>query len=239
MTSQFEKFMRKHHIEPCNILYLLRENGKTTIHLNDGRVVDTFSPLKAIAAQLEGISLLSVNKGVVLNEMEIVSVEKGLYIMTDGRTFQGRVRTPGAHNRKAQVLNHHLPSPIPIPKNLFERFSVLDHMPLAFCVIEIVFDQDGHGIDFIFRYCNHAMVKFEGKTLEEMLNHSCFEIFPETDKKWAISYADVALNGVSREIMEYSSAHGTNVTVHCFQPQEGYCACVLTEHSRKNNSYKS
>lgn len=229
MTKQFEKFFRKHHIEPENILYLAREDGKTAIHLNDGRVVDTFSPLKTVASQIEGISLLSINKGIILNEKEIVSIEKGLYTMTDGATFRGRVRTPGAHNRKAHVLNHHLPSPIPVPKNLFERFSILDHMPLAFCVIEIVFDQEGHGIDFIFRYCNHAMEKFEGKKLDEMLNHSCYEIFPNTDKKWAISYADVALNGASREIVDYSSIHGSNVRVYCFQPQEGYCACLMTK----------
>ena len=30
----------------------------------------------------------------------------------------------------------------------------MDEMPLAYCVIELVFDEDGHSVDFIFRYCN-------------------------------------------------------------------------------------
>ena len=30
-------------------------------------------------------------------------------------------------------------------------------MPLAFCIIELVFDAQGHGVDFVFRYCNDEM----------------------------------------------------------------------------------
>ena len=40
----------------------------------------------------------------------------------------------------------------------------MDEMPLAYCVIELVFDEDGHGIDFIFRYCNKEMAVVEGVT---------------------------------------------------------------------------
>lgn len=232
MDRKFEKFLQKNDINPDNILYLLRINGKTVIHLNDGRTVETFTPLKTLVDQLAPLPMLSINKGISLNEGEIISVEKGLYTMADGATFQGRIRTPGAHSRKAQLINHHLPAPIHIPKNLAERFSILDHMPLGFCVIEIVFDQEQHGLDFIFRYCNKAMVELEGKTIEEILNRSCFEVFPEREKKWAIAYADVALNSVTRSYTDYHPAHNTAVTVHCFQPLEGYCACVLVPHTK-------
>lgn len=230
MTTQFQRFLRKHCIEPSDILYILRNNGKTVIHLLDGRAVETFSPLKTLVEQLGSLSLLCVNKGIVLNEKEIISVEKGHYTMSNGVTFRGRIRTPGAHNRQAALLKHHMSSQIHIPMNIGERFSVLDQMPLAFCVMEIVFDKDGHGIDFIFRYCNKAMEEFEQKSSDEILNHSCYEIFPDSDKKWAISYAEVALNGITRDIQQLDSIHGTTVTVHCFQPREGYCACVLVEN---------
>ena len=45
----------------------------------------------------------------------------------------------------------------------------MDEMPLAYCVIELVFDEDGHGVDFIFRYCNKEMAVVEGVPVEEML----------------------------------------------------------------------
>jgi len=47
------------------------------------------------------------------------------------------------------------------------------------------------------------------------------------DKKWLISYADVALNGVQRTLYDYSPEIGKNLTIYCYQPQPGYCACVL------------
>lgn len=57
-------------------------------------------------------------------------------------------------------------------------------MPLAFCVIELVFNEDGRGVDFIFRYCNAEMEKVEGVPVEEMLNRSFYEVFRNGDKKW-------------------------------------------------------
>ena len=36
------------------------------------------------------------------------------------------------------------------PLNMLEKCSLLDNMPLAFCVIELVFNEDGRGVDFIF-----------------------------------------------------------------------------------------
>lgn len=61
-------------------------------------------------------------------------------------------------------------------------------MPLAFCVIELVFNEDGCGVDFIFRYCNAEMATVEGVPVEEMLNRSFYKVFPNGDKKWLVSY---------------------------------------------------
>ena len=47
------------------------------------------------------------------------------------------------------------------------KCSVLDDMPVAYCVIELVFDEAGHGIDFIFRYCNKQMEVIEGVPAED------------------------------------------------------------------------
>lgn len=50
-------------------------------------------------------------------------------------------------------------------------------MPLAFCVIELVFDEKGHGVDFVFRYCNEMMADVEGIPISEMINRSFYEVF--------------------------------------------------------------
>ena len=37
-----------------------------------------------------------------------------------------------------------------------------------------------------------------------MMNHSFFSVFPNADKKWLVAYTDVAVNGSSRYIRDYS-----------------------------------
>ena len=44
----------------------------------------------------------------------------------------------------------------------------------------------------------------EGIPIEEMLNRSFYEVFKNGDKKWLVSYADVAVNGLKRTLSDYS-----------------------------------
>ena len=94
-------------------------------------------------------------------------------------------------------------------------------------IIELVFDAEGHGVDFVFRYCNDEMAVVEGVPVSEMLNHSFYEVFENGDKKWLVTYADVALNGNKHILQEYSPEIDKTLTIYCFQPASGYCACVL------------
>lgn len=94
----------------------------------------------------------------------------------------------------------------------YEKCSIMDEMPLAYCVIELVFDEDGHGVDFIFRYCNKEMAVVEGVTVEEMLNRSFYEVFRNGGRKWLVSYADVALNGTKHTLKDFSPDIGKDLT---------------------------
>lgn len=94
------------------------------------------------------------------------------------------------------------------PLGFYEKCSIMDEIPLAYCVIELVFDEDGHGVDFIFRYCNKEMTVVEGVPVEEMLNRSFYEVFRNGDRKWLVSYADVALNGTKHTLKDFSPEIG-------------------------------
>lgn len=122
--------------------------------------------------------------------------------------------------KKAGKANSH-------PLSFLEKCSILDDMPVAYCVIELTFDEDGHGVDFIFRYCNKYMEVVEGIPVEDMLNRSFYEVFKNGDRKWLVSYADVALNGSKRTLSDYSPEIDKNLTIYCYQPEPGFCACVL------------
>lgn len=138
------------------------------------------------------------------------------------------LRRPGLRPRRLRAEIRRVDAqPRPMSMSLLEKCSLLDDMPLAFCIIELVFNEDGHGVDFIFRCCNAEMATIEGVPVEEMLGRSFYEVFPNGDKKWLVSYADAALNGTKHILHDYSPEVDEYLTIHCCQPEPGYCACVL------------
>ena len=225
-------FFERKNIDISNILYLTRQNPLTKITFFDGKEILTAIPVKEIAIYLPDEEFVNITKGVLLRKSQIVNIsDDGLYTMTDGSVFQGRKRNISQHKQLRQALGlskeQNEKTEKMIPLELLEKCSILNDMPLAFCVIELVFDANGRGVDFVFRYCNEEMAAVEGIPVSEMLNHSFYEVFENGDKKWLVTYADVALNGTKVILHDYSPEIGKDLTIYCFQPHPGYCACIL------------
>lgn len=225
-------FFERKNIDISNILYLTRQNPLTKITFFDGKETLTAIPVKEIAIYLPDEEFVNITKGILLRKSQIVNIsDDGLYTMTDGSVFQGRKRNISQHKQLRQALGlskeQDEKAEKMIPLELLEKCSILNDMPLAFCVIELVFDANGRGVDFVFRYCNEEMAVVEGIPVSEMLNHSFYEVFENGDKKWLVTYADVALNGTKVILHDYSPEIGKDLTIYCFQPHPGYCACIL------------
>lgn len=225
-------FFERKNIDIANILYLTRQNPHTKITFFDGKEILTAIPVKEIAIYLPDEEFVNITKGVLLRKSQIVNISgDGLYTMTDGSVFQGRKRNISQHKQLRQALGlskeQDAKAEKMIPLELLEKCSILNDMPLAFCVIELVFDADGRGVDFVFRYCNEEMAVVEGIPVSEMLNNSFYEVFKNGDKKWLVTYADVALNGTKVVLHDYSPEIGKDLSIYCFQPHPGYCACIL------------
>ena len=225
-------FFERKNIDISNILYLTRQNPLTKITFFDGKEILTAIPVKEIAIYLPDEEFVNITKGILLRKSQIVNIsDDGLYAMTDGSVFQGRKRNISQHKQLRQALGlskeQNEKTEKMIPLELLEKCSILNDMPLAFCVIELAFDANGRGVDFVFRYCNEEMAVVEGIPVSEMLNNSFYEVFENGDKKWLVTYADVALNGKKVILHDYSPEIGKDLTIYCFQPHPGYCACIL------------
>ena len=225
-------FFERKNIDIANILYLTRQNPHTKITFFDGKEILTAIPVKEIAIYLPDEEFVNITKGVLLRKSQIVNISgDGLYTMTDGSVFQGRKRNISQHKQLRQALGlskeQDAKAEKMIPLELLEKCSILNDMPLAFCVIELVFDANGRGVDFVFRYCNEEMAVVEGIPVSEMLNNSFYKVFENGDKKWLVTYADVALNGTKVVLHDYSPEIGKDLSIYCFQPHPGYCACIL------------
>ena len=212
--NDLHEWLQKNNLCPENILYLYRSDRKTVVHRMDGEEAALYAPLHSVLSVLPEDLFLNISND-------------GIYTMSDGRTFQGRKRGMSDHRRLRAEIGLADTQPRRMSMSLLEKCSLLDDMPLAFCVIELVFNEAGHGVDFIFRYCNAEMANIEGVPVEEMLDRSFYEVFPNGDKKWLVSYADVALNGTKHTLHDYSPEVDKYLTIHCYQPEPGYCACVL------------
>lgn len=229
---------RRHQITPADVKYMIHSQQRTVLYLIDGREVTSSLPLKVIKANLSDKEFWSIQKGIVVAVRHTISIDYDcVYTMVDGRQFKGRSRNPAEHRRRAQMLN--LPDKVDMslmnqaPLSLMQQCKMMEKAPIAFCVIELMFSESGHGIDFIFRYCNREVEILEGIAVEDMIGRSFYDVFPDGDKKWIVPYADVALNGSSRILRDYRPALGRNITIRCFQPQAGYCACLLTSDDDK------
>ena len=232
MRYNVPHFFERKNIDISDILYLTRQNPDTKITFFDGKEILTAIPVKEIAIYLPDEEFVNITKGVLLRKSQIVNISgDGLYTMTDGSVFQGRKRNISQHKQLRQALGlskeQDAKAEKMIPLELLEKCSILNDMPLAFCVIELVFDANGRGVDFVFRYCNEEMAVVEGIPVSEMLNNSFYEVFKNGDKKWLVTYADVALNGTKVILHDYSPEIGKDLSIYCFQPHPGYCACIL------------
>lgn len=215
-----QKLLAKRHATFAQIMYATRSDRKTVLHMASGETIETFLPIRRLTDEAPADSFVCVNKGVVLAHRFIASIDDNEYTMTDGACFRGRIRQKAAvRAAEGSATGERWAG--------WERFAILNDLPLAFCVIELVFDRHGHGIDFIFRYCNQEMETLEGKRLDEMVNRSFYEVFDNGDPKWLVTYADVALNGVKRTIDSYSPEINANLRIYCYQPEPNFCACVL------------
>ena len=135
--------------------------------------------------------LWNIQKGVPVNRHYVVHIDKNaVYTMVNNMSFKGRGRLPSEHsNRRIELEMKKLQEHNPL--SFLEKCTIMEDAPIAFCVIELVFHAaEGHGIDFIFRYCNREMEVLEGIPVAQMINKSFYEVFPHRDKKWIIPYAD-------------------------------------------------
>ena len=48
-------------------------------------------------------------------------------------------------------------------------------------------------------------------------------------------FADVAIHGGSRVIEDVLEDSGKYMQLRCYQPQPGFCCCVLTDLTKENN----
>ena len=120
--------------------------------------------------------------------------------------------------------------------NLAALHDCYDNTPIGFTVIELVLDEAGQPIDWIFRYLNDELARIEKVPKEQLLDHYFYrDVFPQVNaKKWLDFYYRSAFLGETIELHDYSPEISKYLKIKSFPwKKRGFCACVLFEETRE------
>lgn len=213
------------------ILYIIMNGKIAEIHIVGGKVYQTRIALKNLEGLLKE-DFVKVHRGC------IVSV-KAIHEVTDMVNLSNGEELPYTVRKKKQIvteiqekqkkmINALGKKGIPATKEEYCRhYSSFEYLPIAFTDIEMVFNEESHAVDWIFRYANQELAKLEKLSLDQLLGKSFGSLFANMDPKWLRSYERSALYGEVLELMDYSPEVDRNLKVICFPTFKGHCGCIL------------
>lgn len=115
-----------------------------------------------------------------------------------------------------------------ISENMHWDSSINDLCPHGVCIIHVLLDDAGEPMDWEFEYCNEALARIEGFSVEELQGSRFFELFPNGDRKWLPRYYKAAYEGQYGEYDDISEEIDLYLHVEAIpMKQKGYCLCVL------------
>ncbi|MHB8868077.1 MAG: hybrid sensor histidine kinase/response regulator [Thermoleophilia bacterium] len=110
------------------------------------------------------------------------------------------------------------------------QYQILfEHMHVGFAVHEIVCDEDGTPVDYVFLDSNPAFTRLTGLRREDIIGRSVTEILPSLQPEWIERYGLVALTGRPERFEDFSAALGRHYEVTAFSPAPGYFATLFSD----------
>ena len=214
-----------------SILYVLMLGKNAEIHLSSGRTYKTRMTLGELEKQL-GEHFIKVHRGCIVSAMAIHDITDRINL-SNGESLEYTLRKKKQiidqfHAKQKRMISSFIEENVPSTEEEYRKYySSFDHLPFAFADIEMIFDEERHAVDWIFRYGNPALARLEKTPLEQLIGNSFGSLFANMDSKWLRCYELATLYGEMLEIMDYSPEIDTYLKVICFPTFRGHCGCIL------------
>ncbi len=117
--------------------------------------------------------------------------------------------------------------------------SLFEEMIDGFATHEMILDERGEPIDYIFLEVNTAYERIVGRKREDLLGRRVTEVFPgiRNDRpNWIGNYAKVAYGGGYQSFEDRSDILGKWLSVHAYSTKRGTFASVLEDISQRKAS---
>ena len=106
---------------------------------------------------------------------------------------------------------------------------LIDKMNYSIGEQEMVYDEFGTPINYIFKYANQTFCDAIGVAKEEIIGKTLFEMFPKTDKIWLEMYNEVLETGESKEFVRFTKQFNRYFNVNCFPSRPGHFVTVFKD----------
>ena len=227
---------RKIVLSVSSVLYVLMIGKKAEIHVSGGKVYETRLGLGQLEEAL-GEGFLKVHRGCLVSAMAIHDITDTVNL-SSGESLEYARRKRGAIIEQFRAIQRSVirgfsDDGIPGTQEEYRaHYASFEQLPFAFADIEMVFDEQRHAVDWIFRYGNPALAKLEKLPLERLVDSSFGSLFCNMDAKWLRCYERAVLYGEALEIVDYSPEIDTWLKITCFPTFRGHCGCILFDLSR-------
>ena len=226
------------------ILYVLMVGKIAEIHVSGGKIYETRMTFSELSEKL-GDGFIKAHRGCLVSPMAIHDITDKINL-SNGESLIYTIRKKGEiidrfREKQKRMINSFIEDDIPATEEEYRRhYRSFEYLPFAFTDIEMIFDEERHAVDWIFRYGNPALAKLEKLPLEKLIGSSFGSLFSNMDSKWLRSYERATLYGEKLEIIDYSPEIDTYLKVICFPTFKGHCGCILFDISEikftKNSS---
>lgn len=217
------------------ILYVLMVGKNAEIHVSGGKIYTTRMNLGELEEKL-GDGFIKVHRGCLVSIMAIHNITDSVNL-SNGESLIYTIRRKNEiidqlHAKQKNMINSFIGEGIPMTEEEYRKhYSSFEHLPFAFTDIEMIFNEERHAVDWIFRYGNPALAKLEKLPLEQLIGSTFGSLFSNMDSKWLRNYERSALYGETLEIIDYSPEIDTYLKVICFPTFQGHCGCILFDIS--------
>ncbi len=217
------------------ILYVLMVGKNAEIHVSGGKIYTTRMNLGELEEKL-GDGFIKVHRGCLVSIMAIHDITDSVNL-SNGESLIYTIRRKNEiidqlHAKQKNMINSFIGEGIPMTEEEYRKhYSSFEHLPFAFTDIEMIFNEERHAVDWIFRYGNPALAKLEKLPLDQLIGSTFGSLFSNMDSKWLRNYERSALYGETLEIIDYSPEIDTYLKVICFPTFQGHCGCILFDIS--------
>jgi len=116
--------------------------------------------------------------------------------------------------------------------------SLFENIHEAFALHEIVLDEQGKPVDFIYLAVNPAFESITRLKANEIINKKGTEVIPGLENKWINTYGEVAITGKSLTFTEHSVYLDKYWEIRAFSPAKNKFAVIFSDVTDKINSEK-